>query len=846
MNLFTNRKNENAGLVLALTLAFFSGLVCVITLTSIPADPKNTFLFGYSPVRLAVLAVVIAIMLVFGACLVTVLRSPQRAANWLAWLGGRQNRPRMIFVSALLLFVAAWLVGYWDPQRLGVWSAYLDRLRPLLTWVMFLMFLVGVGTLVFMVQRWPERWVVFRAWFHRLKYFVWGLAALALLLAAVVVLLGAGIGEGSHFWNKTGTPLLWIQILFSGLLAMLISAGAQVLQRKKNAAWFDVMLAVLLWVAALVIWWGTPIAVNTFSTAGLPPNFAPYPLSDARGYDLTAQSVLLGYGFNGRMVDKPVHIVFLVLLNALSGSDFNRLLLLQTAIFAAGPVLIFWLGRDLFGRGLGLTAAGLLVIKEWNALRATNLIQLTNSKMVMSEMLTGLGLLAFTLLLTGWLLDRGQKSWKLLAAGVVLGLTGLVRLNALLVLPAVALMIGAAWRFRGWRWLATCILLGTLMAVVMVPWAVRCGVLYGNPLLFITAKTGGVLVRERYNPESEKSGPSPTALAVPQKETEDADVEKKPAGLAALLSRMGDHYAHNLVTTFFMLPASPWHESLYQTLRTPYWDLFWDGRLVDGGWLMILLSVFLVVFGAAGLASRCGPAGLLPMAVALGYHVSTAVSLTSGGRYILPVDWVLPFYMAAGLVQIAAVAGRLLGWDRSSQIEWVQPVVEQGMDWRFSLRGLAGMVVFALLIGAVLPGVEAGFRQRFLPQTKQELVRDLLQTRGMAETGLSLQSMEQFLAQPQAGIMHGRALYPRYVPLGMQDGLYTRELEAAYFTFSLKNQQAAYIYWQTENPPEKFASGLDTVVLGCEQNGKWFARLVVAAGEVKFLDPALTPCQSGS
>ena len=77
-------------------------------------------------------------------------------------------------------------------------------------------------------------------------------------------------------------------------------------------------------------------------------------------------------------------------------------------------------------------------------------------------------------------------------------------------------------------------------------------------------------------------------------------------------------------------------------------------------WL-ILVSIGI---GRAWVAHRLP--GVIPMLAAWAYLGALAVARTSGGRYLLPVDWVVVMYFAIGAAQVVIWAHRLVWAKRPS------------------------------------------------------------------------------------------------------------------------------------------------------------------------------------
>jgi hypothetical protein len=158
------------------------------------------------------------------------------------------------------------------------------------------------------------------------------------------------------------------------------------------------------------------------------------------------------------------------------------------------------LGKSLHSRPLGVMIALVSVFKEMNAIAATNLIQVSNVKMILTEMMTLAGVLLFTLVFVRWLKNPSTHRPALFLAGGLLGVAGLIRLNILAALPLLIFVIGWSLKFRVKQWIAASFLFVFFTMLSLTPWIGRNWYSSGNPISFIRAKTQGVIVDQRYEP----------------------------------------------------------------------------------------------------------------------------------------------------------------------------------------------------------------------------------------------------------------------------------------------------------------------------------------------------------
>ena len=158
-----------------------------------------------------------------------------------------------------------------------------------------------------------------------------------------------------------------------------------------------------------------------------------FPIVDERYHDQWAQAIAAGRSFvEGAYFRAPLYPGFLGLVYRLFGHDYLAPRLVQAGLGALGCGLVYLIGRDLFGRGVG-AAAGFAAALDW-------ILVYFGAQLLIEPVL------AFLVLVVIWMLVRCTRSSSPLlwgGTGVVLGLSALARPNMLLFAPAAMV----------WAWL---------------------------------------------------------------------------------------------------------------------------------------------------------------------------------------------------------------------------------------------------------------------------------------------------------------------------------------------------------------------------------------------------------
>jgi hypothetical protein len=115
----------------------------------------------------------------------------------------------------------------------------------------------------------------------------------------------------------------------------------------------------------------------------------------------------------------------------------------------------------------------------------------------------------------------------------------------------------------------------------------------------------------------------------------------------------GVHFLHNLMVTPFSMPITFSLDDVRHTVKeNPYWDPSWNGDAPPSAIFILSISLIVVSLGIGAGTNRGKFAGIVPVLVLLGYYAANSFARTSGGRYLVPADWILYLYLAIGLIEL--------------------------------------------------------------------------------------------------------------------------------------------------------------------------------------------------
>lgn len=744
-------------LCLYLLLPALAAIVAIANLASIPSDSQNAVLLGMSRSRLLIAGILVLAATSFLFLSIQVLRQPE---NTIRWIERKLASHRLLVFSTLgsafLFFVTATFLAIPD-KYLGEFWAIEERLRPLVIWLLLVSIQVLAGLIGWQIRK--NRKAVNTA----KSMFIPGGISLGLLLAAwgFIALTHLGISGGNSYWSKVGVPILWPQIF----LALAVAFGVRyVLIRffkdQSKRILLDLVLSILIGLNAVVLWNNQSYMPGVFNTQPRPPTNEIYPINDSLIFDLAAQKMLIGQKMMADAWDKPMYIAYLATLHWLAGSSFNSFYLLQIITYALIPVLGYFIGKSLHSRPLGFMFAIILILKEQNAIALTNYIHVSTSKLILSETLTSLGVLLFTLLLINWLKNPSKANPSLWLAGGVLGLTSLVRLNSIGILPVIILLIGLAVNFKWKPWITASVMISVFLIISATPWLARNFAMSSSPFAFINSKTSGVIVNQRYNPIIEqntqpKSGPGPSQSN-----------RSRLDSYFTIGQGIVTNYLHNLIGITVMLPPSFELYKLLDEVRLPYWKTEWGGSLLPGAFWIIAGTLGIIALGIASAWKRWRVAGLAPLAVILGYNITTAISLTSGGRYLVPMDWCVLLYFSIGLFDVVVWLLSLFGIQQNNE-----PIRFSATE-RVTLKNpsifIAGLAF--LFVGALPIFWENLPAQRYPTSVNVDDFIEKFKFLPEISNPQTIESITSFSKDPAAKVLYGRALYPRFFGENKGDG----------------------------------------------------------------------------
>ncbi len=850
-------------------------LVSAIWLMMVKSDEATALLGGFSVTRLVMILFTLAAF-VFFAYRVIHERSQPVAGNPYykkaqVFLQNRITRMWMLVLSYILVGVLIY-----PTSQLEYFPNLIERSKPLL--------FLGCGLLVVgLLWDWVNRVEFSRRWMsqylqdrkHQMITSAMILLLFVLLLAFMYV---SRIGlMPDLYWKAAGIPVLSIQLyMIVGVLFLEWKASTWVKKRPffQKSGYSTIILFILIWIAGALIWNLTPQERSVFAPGPYPPHYVLYPHSDAAVHDSGAEMVTIGLPLNnGEYTDKPAYMFFLGMLHLLLGDDLNMVTTAQVAVLALFPAILFLLGKEIYSQRLGVFIALITIARAGNAIQAVVQVFTVSVKELMSEVPLALVLCLLLLWLIRFVKNPTNPS---LAAGIggIYGLSILIRPHPILLIPFLLALFIFVLR-KNWKLVIRQTLLFLLtLAIVLVPisadnirrgrtpdyvWKISHVLFYRgeiqtqaeeetSPLILptepaiettkVSSETPLQIVPT--TPDVNNAQPMVTILpaeVLPVMQPTSADTT---ATIDNKLVQLASHLLHNEMTILLSLPMSPGFDNLAHTLEKPFWmeEPVWDGSLQTGQWIALMINLVILALGVGYFFDKNSWWGLMPLMVQLFMNGANTIARSSGGRFLVPVDWVIFLYYAIGLFEAARLLCSIIQTPPEESSVDAFPSQKKTIS-RAILGGLAVPILLSLTLGVGMvsiqslssskPGQYSSFDQILQGHNAEQwIVTEIPQFSEMTQ-------------DPQLFIFAGKALYPRFYETGSGEPSRNSELSKQPYdrlTYQVIGEQGNYfVNMPLTNRGKRLEHGSLVILIGCrvDENTVDAQYLIIFSGERKSL-----------
>ena len=823
------RSSKNI-LVLYSSLIAVSSAAVLWSLLSSPSEAERAILLGLSLPRLLIALGLFITLILFVSVAMKAFTDQVWAEQFIdKWFVGK-GYSRVVGWLSGISFGLGWIGWFLPEYRMGQFVNYWIRVQPLMIFVLF----ASLATLMVFFRVHLKNWnpAIFRL----------GLPLFTICLLGLGILFYSGFGvvSADDFWNVTGVPIL------SGQLILVITAG--ILFSYFGSQWkshrADFLICIFIYIITASLWAGAPLRESFLMRGPYPPNFDFYPFADAAAFDAASQFALIGQNFfilNSLFFERPLYLGFLAYLHSWLGQDYQLLMAVQAAVFAILPVFIYLIGRSFDIRSVGFTASLVAMLRGLNSIAGSNLMDTAGPKTMLTDFPTAIGIAMITWLICEWLQAPDSRKHYVVWIGGAVGFTLMLRTNALILLVFIPLF-ALFWFSAKWKqWLFSSFLILLGLVSITLPWEIRNFLLGGTMYEPIVTKFQNVIkTRYQFPMEPDSSIPQnlwPGWITLKDTQAVIAVPQDKPAGTDHLpcdsvICFSTNHFLHNIVTSILVFPTSPMLDDLRHLIRerNPYWQTDWDGSLTATAAFFLSLNLFFITLGISLAWREKHLLGLAPLAIFAAYNLSNGLARTSGGRYLVPTDWILIFYYLLGLFHVIGWVANSLGKTWNVFDTRAEPKIPNS---KLSLSKVLGAFVVLFLFGSLIPLSEHLSLPRYQNIDPVETLADkhLL----IEQAGLHLDELDTFLQYPDAKILVGRVLYPRYYKANQGEFVNAfypyQNLGFPRTAFKLVGPVGESSIVLPGNVPASLAQASDVLVLGCKMQNYVDALIVIALGE---------------
>lgn len=839
-NLLEKMIPPSVRLPLYLFFLAFGSLISAIYFFSTPSTTKN-IIFGYSTGKLIMIGGLFLLAVLLFWLALFFFRRPASSLKIWHTLFDTSGSGNIFFgiacAGVLLSWILLFLPSYKYPGNL---SEYIERLRPILVWMLVSSI---ATTILFLFVRRQKSARPFLSNDGSIALTVIWVAIPLFLIGSVIIKTGIGLAHTEDYWYGAGVPVLWLQVLVSVCAGICIGMLNDKLPRllKQDAVWFF-----FFWILAGWLWAKQPLQPNWFMPGTAGNNL--FPFSDSALLDLKSQYALMGMGLNDLMYsERVIYPAFLTYLHAIFGQDVVLLMSAQAAVFAVLPALAYLLGSEIHSRPLGVAFASLLTFRGINAILSARWIDTASPKMILTDLPTAIALALLLVLMAKWI-QSPQKITLIIFAGGALGMALMTRSHTILLIPIIITIVFMVGRFALRRSSLAVLLLICGMLVFILPWEIR-NQSQGIPMFSSYYEHIRTIINLRYGYEPVISYDLPVSFDTPdlsqisRHNTSPLFSIKPAAEIQPQFVNSGqilNHFMHNVITSVLFLPASFVLDDLQSTVKEalPFWQQGWTGEgNLRGALLMLAANICLISLGIVDLIKRNSKIYLLLISIFLGYLAANSLSLTSGGRYVVPVDWIILAFYLIGLLFLGNWFLARAGFSHA------YPPYPHAIEASSAtnvlpfkpLSPIISSVVMVFFAGSLAPLSEHLYRNPFSETSKTDMVLKLEQQDFFQMSGISKNDLSQFLLNPDAVIYEGRLFYPRYYESGVgeadRQSFYSSfEWNRLVFTLttpSLEGPRGVFLYgedrWSLENAS-------DIILIGCDTRHFVDALYVVSLG----------------
>lgn len=697
-----------------------------------------------------------------------------------------------------------------------------------------------------------------------------------IILLIIVNLTQIGI-KPDLYWKVAGVPLLSFQLyLILGSIFAYSFIDENIItpfikKNKISSNTIQLTIFLFIWISASLIWIQTPQERSVFAPGPYPPAGLLFPHSDAAVHDSGGEMLTVGLPLNnGQYTDKPAYMFLLGILHLILGDNQTAVVNGQVILLALFPAIFYLLGKELYSQRLGLFIALIAIARADNAIRAVTQITTVSVKEFMSEMPLALVLCSLSLFVIKYLKTKDMSTYPICIGGMY-GISILIRPHPLLFAPfLLILFVVKQWKQR--RQMVRDIAFFLIPLIfVLAPisisnmnygrkpdylWKINNVLFYRGNIQSVQEEDNSVLETitltttpipsnnsiqiQTASPVQQNLAITQTIPSIPTEPTAIPEIVlpaivEPPPTINNKALQLVSHFIHNEFTIILSLPSSFIFNNLAKTLSVPYWveKPVWDGKLPAGQWLSITINLFILSLGFANFLNKAKIWGLVPLIIQVIINIANSIARSSGGRFLVPVDWAIYLYYAIGLFELCILIGSCFNKNFFVNKQIINQTENlTNREDKTHYPKLKWLPFGSVMIVFLAFGISMVLINQLVPQ-KYPIsydISDVISQNGAEElVNSEIPNFQEIVNTPNISTLYGKALYPRFYEANGGEPSHNSELSKQPYsrlTYQVIGPEGnRFVNLPLAIRGKKLVHGSSVLVVGCKTDENSFDAL---------------------
>lgn len=352
---------------------------------------------------------------------------------------------------------------------------------------------------------------------------------------------------------------------------------------------------------------------------------------------------------------------------------------------------------------------------------------------------------------------QSEKDYWMAFSGILIGLGSYIRPQIIFFLLGIPFIVlvdnqkNILDRFR------TVMISFLSFCFITIPWAIYCQLQYSY---FPLIGKFFYIVFDRYQKITYTGNTIQKIASINPPIS--ADINHPLRLFSGSVVRIFAHFLNNIYKSLLILPYSFQLDGISSMFNDIiYWDenlnKYWDGSV------SIIFCFFLALFliGVVELVKKKRKSGIIPLLLFLFYAFALGISRTSGGRYIIPIAWIIVMYFLYGMyVSVEKIIRFAIPYLFAEPLGKVKPSHKTQKSIPAYLP-----ILFAFIIGLSFPFFDNLLsKKRGSIITRNEAIQLAAQPSIMEAIPVAEDQWKHFISSDALHYAYGKLLLPVFSP----------------------------------------------------------------------------------